>query len=90
MQVFDLIVFHLRFLLSSTRVISLSAIFSGPSTVLPRCALPKYLTEELQKHIPNAIFSSNPCRLMKTYIFVLVCLLWQLMRFDCSNSIIYL
>ncbi|XP_042960648.1 DNA polymerase epsilon subunit B isoform X1 [Carya illinoinensis] len=36
---------------------------AGPSTVLPRCALPKYLTEELQKHIPNAIFSSNPCRL---------------------------
>ncbi|KAH9780808.1 DNA polymerase epsilon subunit B [Citrus sinensis] len=36
---------------------------AGPSTVLPRCALPKYLTEELQKYIPNAIFSSNPCRL---------------------------
>lgn len=36
---------------------------SGPSKVLPRCALPKYLTEELQEHIPNAIFSSNPCRL---------------------------
>ncbi|XP_068658256.1 DNA polymerase epsilon subunit B [Aristolochia californica] len=35
----------------------------GPSTVLPRCALPKYLTEDLQKHIPNAIFSSNPCRI---------------------------
>ncbi|XP_027924509.1 DNA polymerase epsilon subunit B [Vigna unguiculata] len=35
---------------------------AGPSTALPRCALPKYLTEELQKHIPNAIFSSNPCR----------------------------
>ncbi|KAJ9183147.1 hypothetical protein P3X46_007051 [Hevea brasiliensis] len=35
---------------------------AGPSTVLPRCALPKYLTEELQKYIPNAIFSSNPCR----------------------------
>ncbi|CAL0323905.1 unnamed protein product [Lupinus luteus] len=35
---------------------------AGPSTSLPRCALPKYLTEELQKHIPNAIFSSNPCR----------------------------
>lgn len=35
---------------------------SGPSNVLPRCALPKYFTEELQKHIPNAIFSSNPCR----------------------------
>ncbi|PON45429.1 DNA polymerase alpha/epsilon [Parasponia andersonii] len=36
---------------------------AGPSKVLPRCALPKYLTEELQEHIPNAIFSSNPCRL---------------------------
>ncbi|RDY07744.1 DNA polymerase epsilon subunit B, partial [Mucuna pruriens] len=36
---------------------------AGPSTVLPRCALPKYLTEELQKHIPNAMFSSNPCRI---------------------------
>ncbi|KAJ8621382.1 hypothetical protein MRB53_029911 [Persea americana] len=35
----------------------------GPSKVLPRCALPKYLTEELQKHIPNAIFCSNPCRI---------------------------
>ncbi|PKA49599.1 DNA polymerase epsilon subunit 2 [Apostasia shenzhenica] len=35
---------------------------AGPAKVLPRCALPKYLTEELQKHIPNAIFSSNPCR----------------------------
>ncbi|KAE8713818.1 glutamate decarboxylase 5-like [Hibiscus syriacus] len=34
----------------------------GPSTTLPRCPLPKYLTEELQKHVPNAIFSSNPCR----------------------------
>lgn len=35
---------------------------AGPSTVLPRCALPKYLSEELQKHVPNAIFASNPCR----------------------------
>lgn len=35
---------------------------AGPSKVLPSCALPKYLTEELQKHVPNAIFSSNPCR----------------------------
>nr|GLL35369.1 DNA polymerase epsilon subunit B [Ipomoea trifida] len=34
----------------------------GPSTVLPRCCLPKYITEELQKNIPTAIFSSNPCR----------------------------
>lgn len=39
-------------------------IISGPSTVLPRCALPKYITEELRKHVPNAIFSSNPCRLI--------------------------
>ncbi|XP_057446745.1 DNA polymerase epsilon subunit B [Lotus japonicus] len=36
---------------------------AGPSTVLPRCALPKYITEELQEHIPNAIFASNPCRI---------------------------
>ncbi|KAI3724271.1 hypothetical protein L2E82_36043 [Cichorium intybus] len=35
---------------------------AGPSTVLPRCALPKYITEEFQKHVPNAIFASNPCR----------------------------
>ncbi|XP_044477041.1 DNA polymerase epsilon subunit B-like isoform X2 [Mangifera indica] len=26
---------------------------AGPSTVLPPCALPKYMTEELQKYIPN-------------------------------------
>ncbi|PIA36125.1 hypothetical protein AQUCO_03400201v1 [Aquilegia coerulea] len=36
---------------------------AGPSTALPRCALPKYLTEELQKHVPGAIFLSNPCRI---------------------------
>ncbi|MCD7457574.1 DNA-directed DNA polymerase epsilon, subunit B [Datura stramonium] len=35
----------------------------GPSTALPRCPLPKYLTEELQKYVPNAIFCSNPCRI---------------------------
>ncbi|CAK8541623.1 unnamed protein product [Lathyrus sativus] len=35
----------------------------GPSIVLPRCRLPKRLTEELEKYIPDAIFSSNPCRL---------------------------
>lgn len=34
----------------------------GPSTALPRCGLPKYITEEFQNHIPNAVFSSNPCR----------------------------
>lgn len=44
--------------------IYLLLIISGPSTALPRCALPKYLTEEFQKHVPNAIFSSNPCRLI--------------------------
>ncbi|KAF9606601.1 hypothetical protein IFM89_026922 [Coptis chinensis] len=36
---------------------------AGPSTALPRCALPKYLTEELRNHLPDAIFSSNPCRI---------------------------
>ncbi|KAK1421047.1 hypothetical protein QVD17_23104 [Tagetes erecta] len=35
----------------------------GPSKALPRCPLPKYITTELQKHIPNAIFASNPCRI---------------------------
>ncbi|KAK9168249.1 hypothetical protein Syun_000389 [Stephania yunnanensis] len=35
----------------------------GPSTVLPRRALPKYMVEELQMHVPNAIFASNPCRI---------------------------
>ncbi|KAJ3705898.1 hypothetical protein LUZ61_009603 [Rhynchospora tenuis] len=35
----------------------------GPAKVLPRCGLPKYLTEELQKLVPNAIFSTNPCRI---------------------------
>uniref|UniRef100_A0A0D9X8Q0 DNA polymerase II subunit 2 n=1 Tax=Leersia perrieri TaxID=77586 RepID=A0A0D9X8Q0_9ORYZ len=40
----------------------LGIVLDGPSKALPRCALPKYLTEELQKHIPNAIFVSNPCR----------------------------
>ncbi|KAG8382969.1 hypothetical protein BUALT_Bualt05G0135200 [Buddleja alternifolia] len=35
----------------------------GPSNVLPRCPLPKYITEEFQNHIPNAVFSSNPCRI---------------------------
>lgn len=38
--------------------------FSGPSNVLPRCSLPKYITEELQNHIPNAVFLSNPCRFL--------------------------
>ncbi|CAN1180291.1 DNA polymerase epsilon subunit B [Linum perenne] len=36
---------------------------AGPSTALPRCPLPKYLTEELRSHIPSAIFSTNPCRI---------------------------
>lgn len=41
---------------------SSSLVSPGPSTALPRCSLPKYVTEELQKYVPNAIFSSNPCR----------------------------
>ncbi|KAK8501243.1 hypothetical protein V6N13_026944 [Hibiscus sabdariffa] len=55
----------------------------GPSTVLPRCALPKYLTEELQKHVPNAIFSSNPCRVkFYTQEIVFICqdLLYRMRR----------
>ncbi|KAK6148239.1 hypothetical protein DH2020_019151 [Rehmannia glutinosa] len=38
----------------------------GPSNVLPRCSLPKYITEELQNHIPNAVFASNPCRMRRS------------------------
>ena len=34
----------------------------GPANVLPRCSLPKYFSEEVTKHVPKAIFSSNPCR----------------------------
>eukprot|EP01018_Ginkgo_biloba_P028571 Gb_41127 [translate_table: standard] len=36
---------------------------AGPSNVLPRCALPRYFSEEVMKYVPNAIFSSNPCRI---------------------------
>ncbi|XP_068307001.1 DNA polymerase epsilon subunit B [Pyrus communis] len=56
---------------------------AGPSTALPRNALPKYLTEELQTHIPNAIFSSNPCRLKlgtKEVVFFRQDLLYRMRR----------
>lgn len=49
-----------------------TSIIAGPSKVLPRCAFPKYLTEELQKHIPNAIFSSNPCRFNSKLVLIFV------------------
>ncbi|ESQ50132.1 hypothetical protein EUTSA_v10001961mg [Eutrema salsugineum] len=56
---------------------------AGPSTVLPRCGLPKYLTKEIQDVIPNAIFSSNPCR-VKFYnqeiVFFRKDLLYQMRR----------
>ena len=35
----------------------------GPPNVLPRPALPQYFTKEIIKHVPNAIFGSNPCRI---------------------------
>eukprot|EP00249_Psilotum_nudum_P007247 c20426_g1_i1 orf=272-1837(+) len=35
----------------------------GPANILPRPALPKFFTNEVIKHLPNAIFSSNPCRI---------------------------
>ncbi|CAH2060898.1 unnamed protein product [Thlaspi arvense] len=56
---------------------------AGPSTVLPRCGLPNYLTKELQDLIPNAIFASNPCR-VKFYnqeiVFFRKDLLYQMRR----------
>ncbi|GLJ38887.1 hypothetical protein SUGI_0792820 [Cryptomeria japonica] len=36
---------------------------AGPAKVLPRPALPNFFCEEVKKHVPNAIFSSNPCRI---------------------------
>lgn len=55
----------------------------GSSTVLPRCALPKYITEEFRMHIPNAIFSSNPCRVKfctQEIIFFRQDLLYRMLR----------
>ncbi|MFS7988160.1 putative DNA-directed DNA polymerase [Helianthus anomalus] len=48
---------------------------SGPSKVLPRCALPKYLTEELRKHIPNVIFASNPYRYICNSFLLVIALI---------------
>ncbi|XP_010418726.1 PREDICTED: DNA polymerase epsilon subunit B-like [Camelina sativa] len=56
---------------------------AGPSTVLPRCGLPEYLTEELREVIPNAIFSSNPCRVKfdnKEIVFFRQDLLYRMSR----------
>ncbi|KAJ0264476.1 hypothetical protein HA466_0028280 [Hirschfeldia incana] len=56
---------------------------AGPSTVLPRCSLPNYLIEELRDVIPNAIFSSNPCRVKfynKEIVFFRKDLLYQMRR----------
>lgn len=35
----------------------------GPANVLPRPALPKMLSKEILTHLPDAVFSSNPCRI---------------------------
>nr|XP_039249341.1 DNA polymerase epsilon subunit 2-like [Styela clava] len=35
----------------------------GPSKIFPRPALPDCIAEPFMKKIPNAIFSSNPCRI---------------------------
>lgn len=40
-----------------------NAYFSeGPANILPRPALPKMFSKEVHKHLPDAVFSSNPCR----------------------------
>ncbi|KAF5305724.1 hypothetical protein FQR65_LT07620 [Abscondita terminalis] len=31
--------------------------------IIPRFSLPKYITEDFKKLVPNAIFATNPCRL---------------------------
>ncbi|CAE1325743.1 POLE2 [Acanthosepion pharaonis] len=35
----------------------------GPANILPRPAIPNSITEEFRKKVPNAIFTSNPCRI---------------------------
>ncbi|KAK2587608.1 hypothetical protein KPH14_003735 [Odynerus spinipes] len=35
----------------------------GAPKILPRKPLPKYVTENIQKAVPNAIFATNPCRI---------------------------
>lgn len=55
----------------------------GPSTVLPRCALPNYITEEFQKYVPNSVFSSNPCRIkyyMQEIVFFRQDMLYRMRR----------
>ncbi|KAK8728709.1 hypothetical protein OTU49_009106 [Cherax quadricarinatus] len=36
----------------------------GPGSIFPRPPLPKYVTEEIKKTVPSAIFVCNPCRLL--------------------------
>ncbi|OAD62827.1 DNA polymerase epsilon subunit 2 [Eufriesea mexicana] len=35
----------------------------GSPKILPRSPLPKHLTEDFEKNIPGAIFTTNPCRI---------------------------
>lgn len=35
----------------------------GPGAILPRPPLPDSLTADLRQQLPNAIFTSNPCRI---------------------------
>ncbi|XP_041352782.1 DNA polymerase epsilon subunit 2-like [Gigantopelta aegis] len=35
----------------------------GPATILPRPAIPNSVTEEMQRKVPTAVFTSNPCRI---------------------------
>jgi DNA polymerase epsilon subunit 2 len=35
----------------------------GPGALLPRPPLPECLTAALRQRLPNAVFTSNPCRI---------------------------
>ena len=35
----------------------------GPGAILPRPPLPDSLTADLRQQLPNALFTSNPCRI---------------------------
>jgi hypothetical protein len=35
----------------------------SPGPVLPQAPLPSYFSAQLQEQLPNAVFTSNPCRI---------------------------
>ena len=59
----------------------------GLGRILPRPPLPNLITEDFQRKIPNAIFTSNPCRLVENQIYTDAKA--ELEVFRCSDRIQY-